>query len=336
MPHSFFHKDVHRDSVHSGMWQETFITDKVVPQFNVQTNFDGTASQLRLDLFGNNGIGILKGFPINRGQARFQCGRDLPAGVYTVRLQENNVLGSYMIEIGARFGITCWQKFLILLIGLFVASGAIYFWQNHRNITGGRTPILANSRRVLLVASLPLSVLFLYLLFHEGGHALASICFGFFDLSRSDFFGLYGSPHSGIKAGIQLSEWQKAIQAIAGPLLPSLAAYILFAFWRSEWGVQIRRTKSLVDLFSSFCLSALLFAHVGLVLAILRLNHDSDYSGFVDNFPAARWQADAFLLLILLVNGFLLWHVIPHLLKLRRIVSEGSLRQTEEKDKTEA
>ena len=91
---------------------------------------------------------------------------------------------------------------------------------------------------------------------------------------------------------------------------------MLFALWRSN---RIRRTNSLVDLFWSFGLFLLLFAHIGLVIPMLGLGIDSDYSGFIDHIPVANWQGNAFLLFILVVNGSLLRYVIPHLLKLRRL-----------------
>ena len=54
--------------------------------------------------------------------------------------------------------------------------------------------------------------------YHEGGHALAQIAFGHFDLARSDFWGIHGHPHSGGGMGPQLKSWQRLLISCAGPM----------------------------------------------------------------------------------------------------------------------
>lgn len=324
VPHPFFHRTVNRGSTpFSGTWQQTFEVAQPQPRFNVRIYSKGSTPQLSIDLESKTGIQLLRNFRIRTKHVRFSCGKDLPAGPYTIRVREENVTGKYTIDISAKAAFSSWQKFLVLLCFLFVVSGVLYTWQKHRSHTGKPAPALATVHILFLSSSLVAFALFFYLLLHEGGHALASIWFGNFDLSRSDFFGLHGAPHSGVKPGIQLEDWQKAVQSITGPILPTLVGYVLFMVWRSRWGTRIRIQKTTVDIFWSFAIFTLLFAHLGMLLPMTGLHMDGDYNGFVSNVPFARWQANALLLLFASINAYMLYRTIPHLVKLRRkFVSE--------------
>lgn len=318
MPNPLFRKVVARNgSPYSGTWEETFEVEDPIPRFRVQTNLQGHAADLRIDLERRDGLQFLHGFPIERGFTCFSCGNGA-RGVYTIRVREDHVTGKYSIEIGGRAGVTRWQKLLVLLVALFAVSGILYFRQRRRIRVGRSAPALAGSRFAFLAIGLGLFVLFFYLLLHEGGHALAAIAFGSFDLSRSDFIGLYGNPHSGVNPEVALADWQKAIQSIAGPLLPILVGYVLIAFWRSRWGTVARGRNVLLDIFWSFTIFTILVSSLGLLIPIIRLSPDGDYSGFVNFIPLARWQADALLLTIVSINVYLLCRIIPHLVKLRR------------------
>lgn len=319
VPDPFFHRTAKRGSTpYSGTWEHTFEVAQPQPRFNVRIYSKRSTPQLSIDLESKTGIQLLRNFQIRTGHSRFSCGKDLPAGLYTIRVQEENVTGEYTIDISAKAAFSSWQKFLVLLGSLFALSGILYAWQKRRSAASRPAPALAPARFVFLSASLGVFALFLYLLLHEGAHALASISFGNFDLSRSDFFGLHGSPHSGIRPEIQLKDWQKAIQSIAGPFLPSLVGYIFFAVWRSKWGTRIRGKMTTVDIFWSFAIFFLLFAHLGLLLSMIGLRPDTDYSGFVNHVPFVLWQANTLLVLIASINAYLLYRTLSHLVKLCR------------------
>jgi len=325
MPEPFYRKVIERDSAYSGTWQETFRLDGPLPRFHVQTYGKGDVSKVTFDFDGEGGVWMLRNFPMQSGYGRFQCGRDVPAGVYTVRAKENGFRGRYVIEVGTRHGTTWWQRLLIIMVSIFVLSGMLYAVQKLMSAYGKKVPVLAIGRYVFIITSASLFVIFLYLLFHEGGHALASICFGNFDFSRSDFFGLGGQPHSGTNPGVDLEPWQKAIQSIAGPLVPSLAAYILFFIWRMRWAKRIRERIFLVDLYWSFGLFVLLFAHTGALMPILGFKADGDYSGFINNIPFERWQGNAFLVLVLVVNVCMLAFVVPRLWGLKKKIKSDAI-----------
>ena len=319
MTNPLFWKDVnHEDIPHSDEWEEKFKLTTPIPKFHVQTYVEQNDADLRMDLVDGQGYDFLRGLPIKKGYTRFSCGGNVPAGVYTVRVHEANVKGKYRIEIGSKSGVTRWQKFLMLISILFVVSGVLYYWQRTKKHKGQAGRGFAVSRFFFLSVSLAVFVLFLYLLLHEGGHALASICFGNFDLSRSDFFGLWGDPHSGIRSDVQLMPCQTAIQSFAGPFLPSLTGYILFLLWRSGWAKELRKCREVVDLFWTFSLFMLLFPHVGTLLPMFGFRADGDYSGFVNNVPFSQWQANAILIVIAVVNGYMLCRIFPHLLVLKR------------------
>ena len=230
-----FRKVVVRDEPHSGVWEEQFEVGRLARRFEVRTRLRGEAENLRLDLERRDGHQVLGFMPIRKGAARFWCGRDV-RGVYTVRVRETGVVGMYGIEIGIDAGMTPWQIFLIVLASLFVLTGVVSAWLGHRFRGEAGSGQAAAWRLAFLASGVALFVLFVYLLLHEGGHALASIAFDNFDIRRSDFFGLRGSPHSGVRGAGGLAGWQKAVQSIAGPLLPIVAGYILYALAKPDGG----------------------------------------------------------------------------------------------------
>jgi len=173
-------------------------------------------------------------------------------------------------------------------------------------------------RTILSRVSVVLLVIFTYLLLHEGGHALASICFGNFDWSRSDFLGLAGSPHSGIRLDVELEPWQKAVQSIAGPLLPVLAGWVLFLAWRSARGKRIRFRSRFGDEVLSITILTLAVSSLGLLVPMAGWARDADYSGFIKNVPVGSWQANTALLLVVLTSMLILVSVVRHLVELGR------------------
>ena len=311
---------VHADTSFSGQWEEQFEVKDPMPKFQVQTYVEQKNADLIMDLTDGQGFDFLRGLPIKKGYTSFSCGRNIQPGTYTVRIHEANVKGKYIIEIGSKGGVTRWQKFLGLISFLLIVSSVLYFrqWTRKNKDQAGRGYVAF--RIFFLSVSLAAFAMFLYLLLHEGGHALASICFGNYDFSRSDFFGLFGSPHSGVRSDIQLMPWQTAIQSFAGPFLPSLAGYILFLLWRTNWAKEFRKGREVIDIFWTFSLFMTLFPHVGTLLPMFGFRADGDYSGFVNNAPFAQWQANSILIVIAIINGYILCRIVPHLLFLKRNV----------------
>jgi hypothetical protein len=112
--------------------------------------------------------------------------------------------------------------------------------------------------------------------------------------------------------GFPLEGWQRAVQSIAGPVLPTLAGLTLFAWWRSRWGERIRSRRAFADFFCSVGVVLLLFGYLGVSIPMAGLAADSDYSGFVNHVPLAPWQAKCALILPALVTAYPLYRVIRH------------------------
>lgn len=318
-----FSKVVSRgDAPYSGTWAEDFEVRTPTRQFVVHTQMRGQAADLRLDLREKNGPGIVRGAPIPSGSGAFSCARvanDTFQGTFTIRVREQQVTGKYSIEISPQeTGITPWQWFLFLFISLFVLTGAFTAWQYRRIRHGLPTPALLACRLAFLTIGMGLFVLFLYLLLHEGGHALAALSFGSFDLHGSDFFGLRGSPHSGVNPNVLLTPWQRAIHSIAGPLLPVFTAYLLFGFGRSKRGELLRGKSPFVDALWSLATLTLLASALGLLLPVTGLGTDGDYSGFVNSAPVPLWQANLFLLACVLFSAWLVYCTLPELMAAKR------------------
>ncbi|HNX34042.1 MAG TPA: hypothetical protein PKM57_05405 [Kiritimatiellia bacterium] len=306
----------------TGAWEADFEIRDALPRLCVQTRFEKKAGRLHLDCVDKNGAPLFSNFLITPGVKSFSCGSNVQ-GTYTLRVREDGVSGWYRIEAASRAGVTRWQKSMAFLLSLLALSAGVEAWQVRRRRRGLAAPAYVSARIARLFLGLGLFILFVYLLLHEGGHALASMAFGSFDLQRSDFFGLSGSPHSGIKPWVKLPAWQGAVQSAAGPLLPILTGYALFAFWRSRRGTALRSRRFIVDVFWSFTLATLLVSPLGLVLPMIGAISDSDYSGFANAGWLTRWQADGLVLACVLINGYLFWRVFPALVTIRRRLQTG-------------
>jgi len=319
MPDPFFRKTVRAGAGGpDGAWEETFTIAEPVPCLHVRVSVKGAPTPLRLDLDGEGDIWLLRDLRMSPGHASFSCGRNLPAGTYTLRVHETGATGEYSIEIGSRAGVTWWQRLLVACVGVLAFTGGLSLVYLLRTRAGRSSRALAAAPYAFLAVVIAVSSIFLYLLFHEGGHALAAICFGDFDWSRSDFFGFGGSPHSGVKPGVKLASWQRAVQSVAGPMLPLIVAYLLFIGWRSAWGKRVRGERWAVDVLWSFVLFIFLFSGFGPLLPVFGVAPDGDYNGFVQNIPFARWQANAFFIAIAIVNVCLLVPIIAHFERRRR------------------
>jgi hypothetical protein len=154
-------------------------------------------------------------------------------------------------------------------------------------------------------------VLFLYLLFHEGGHALGQLLFGRFDLANSDFFGIYGHPHSATKSGPALEPWQQAIITGGGPMLPIFAGWALFLLWNSRMGHGFRTNRPIVNLYFSTIVAALIFPCVVIAGCLLGVISDAETLSFISNTPGPTWLVKTLLWGVLLVSAVIMWRVVP-------------------------
>jgi hypothetical protein len=249
------------------------------------------------------------------GSGSFGLGRAIPPGIYTVTLhQEEHGKGATVVIASEEPDyLTGWQIWSRSYVGLLALTGIVMvLW---RNETGSSIrPVSSAAFNSLLLG---LVLIFTYLLFHEGGHALAQIAFGRFDLGRSDFWGLHGHPQSGSRLGTPIAPWQQLIISCAGPMLPTFAGFALFLLWRSRFGQKVRSMSPMVNMYFSAMVAILVFAEavcepmylLGLIKA------EGDLVGHVMRASGPVWLVRGFLWSIFLVSTFILWQVLPEIRK---------------------
>jgi hypothetical protein len=191
----------------------------------------------------------------------FGGGRDIPAGTYTAILrQESGSQGGYIV-ISDRLdasGYTGWQVLSRAFVTLVFLAG---IWALlARNSPSGRHRAL--SRQIFHTLLLPTAAIFMYLLFHEGGHAIGQLAFGRFDLARSDFWGIHGHPHSGGKSGPSLAPWKQAVITGGGPMFPTFTGWVLFLIWITPFARKLRETHSLLSLYYGTVMALALFPFI--------------------------------------------------------------------------
>lgn len=244
--------------------------------------------------------------------SRFGGGRDIPAGEYTAVLrQETGTHGGYAV-ISDRVvsqGITGWQVLSRALLALVILSGVWALLAQNAKSPKQR----ALSRQIFHTFLLPVVAMFLYLLFHEGGHALGELAFGRFDLARSDFWGIHGSPHSGGKAGPSLAPWQQAVITGGGPMFPTLAGWVLFLLWIIPFARWLREARPLLGLYYGAVLALAIFPSIAVGLHMLGFISDGETGSFIANAPGPTWLVEGCLWIALLVNALILWRVLPYL-----------------------
>jgi hypothetical protein len=156
---------------------------------------------------------------------------------------------------------------------------------------------------------------FVYLLFHEGGHALAQIAFGRFDLARSDFWGIHGHPHSGGKMGASLQPWQQTLISCAGPMLPVFAGFGLFVLWFSPPGRKLRGLRPMANLYFSSIVAILVFSEAVCEPAYLLgfISAEGDLVGYAARNGGPVWLVKVCLWSISLISAVILWRVVPEI-----------------------
>jgi len=285
----------------------SFTTSQPVRHFRVGLRPGARRERLSISINGSKGL-ICR---VNTDATRFSCGLDIPAGTYTATLKQE--VGSHggmvVISDKERLGITGWQILSRSWLGLLMASG---LWA----LFGRRS---GNLRRRIVSVSLfqhlllGFVLMFLYLLFHEGGHSLTELCFGRYDFAASDFWGIRGTPHSGGTSGPALEPWQQALISGGGPVRPTLAGWALFVVWSSGIGRNLRTGRPTLNLYLCASVAILLFPFIAVGGCLLGIISDGDWNGFINNVPGPLWLVKTIAWGILVVNGLILWRVVPEL-----------------------
>jgi hypothetical protein len=259
---------------------------------------------------------------------RFSFSRgEIPPGTYTAVLkQETGSHGGQVIITDRQVGLRGWQilsRTFIVLLAIFGVWAALMHKSRHQR---------QRVKSVFIFHSLLMACtsMFLYLLFHEGGHALTSSLFGVFDWNRSDFFGIHGTPHAGRTSGTSIETWQQAVISFAGPMLPTLIGWVLFLFWRSRAGKRIRSTHTVVNLYLTAIVFMSVFPFIAAIGYILGITNDGDWQGFISNVPGPLWLVKTLVVLVLLVNIFILYRIVPEIWRVFKSLKadmENILRQ---------
>gem|GEM_PF-2355805 len=282
-----------------------FTLDRPLVSFRIYILVRGDAPPYSLDIRGPDAVRASLNM---RGSLNCGLGRNLPPGRYTATLTP--LRGPATIEVfvaDRHLGMTGWQ----LLAGAHLAAGAgVILWLLAARASGSEQQARAAAVlcRLLWV---PAICLFFYLLLHEGGHALAALAFGRFSWAGSDFWGIGGSPHAGLRTVAAIPPWQRAVISISGPLLPLFAGWLGAAWWFSAGGRRRRDCVPFLDLLASSMLFLFLVTSVVLPGYVLGLISDGDWRGFIENVPFPHGFAYAAVMSVFAISAVILVRISP-------------------------
>jgi len=236
---------------------------------------------------------------LRHSHGHFQVGRDLkPGQCYLVLLQEAGGAGGQILISPRHLGMTGWQIYTRVFLATLVLSAVWTVFAGSSKNVRHRLAARVIFHHLLLAALL----VFLYLSLHEGGHALAVSLFSDYDLASSDFFGIRGAPHAGSALGKDAQPWQRALTAFAGPALPTLAGWVLFAVWLSARVRRWREKHPLANLYFSAAVLMCVFPFIVVAAQLLGIGEDGDWGGFIHNVPGPLWAVKAAVWLAWVVN----------------------------------
>lgn len=289
-----------------------FTTSKAHDSFKVGVR-NSVRGPVRLSITGSKGM-IANA---TTDGSRFGLGIAIPPGTYEATLDRQTGSGSALVVIAGEKPTftTGWQIVSRMMLALVAASGLWALVTRRSDNPQHRAVSVWVFERLLLAAM----VSALYLLTHEGGHALAEIAFGRFDWGRSDFFGLYGRPHSGGTLGPALHPWQRAMISGSGPFLPTVVGLFLFVVWITPAGRRVRVRRPRVELwFLAMVAGLLLPSLIVTPLYLLNIVTDGDWQGFISNVPGPLWLIHGLLWLAVVVSAAVLWRLLPTLWRASR------------------
>jgi len=290
----------------------TFTTARAVEAFQVGIQRKASGEALAISISGDHGlVASVSGVKAHS----FGLGRNIQPGTYTVTLHQEmeGKGGRAIIAAEQPLYLTGWQIWSRTYVGLLALSGICAMpWRR-----GVNSRVRALSVTAFHSLLLGLVLILVYLLFHEGGHALAEITFGRFDLARSDFWGIRGHPHSGGTMGPQLKPWQQTVISCAGPMLPTLAGFGLFVLWGLPLGRKIRSLQPMVNLYFSATVAMLVFSEAicGPTYLLGFITAEGDLIGHVSEAGGPVWLVKTLLWGSFLICAVILWRIVPDLLK---------------------
>ncbi len=286
----------------------TFTNSRSIDMFHVALKTRASDDALSVSISGERGL-VSSVSQIKAGS--FGLGKQIQPGNYTVtaRQEAKGKGGTLVIADAAPIYVTGWQIWSRTYGGLLAFSAVCVVVLRKAEHSKTRVLSLIACHSLLLGFVL----IFVYLLFHEGGHALTEIALGHFDLARSDFWGIHGHPHSGGTMGPQLKTWQQAAISCAGPMLPVLAGFALFVLWSLPLGRNLRSLRPMVDLYFSAIIASLVFSEaVCEPLYLLGfISAEGDLIGYVARTGGPVWLVRGFLGGILILSALILWRVVP-------------------------
>ena len=295
--------------------EKNFTISNSLERFFVVINVNGRNEKLSITITGKNDF-LCKATLSQSPRFSFSP-KEIPPGTYTATLsQETGTRGGWAVIADKQLGLSGWQILSRVFLVLFIFSGLstlLFLKSQNKQI---KTASLTIFHSLLLA----LTAMFIYLLLHEGGHAIASGIFGVFDWNRSDFFGIHGRPHSGRIFGSQVEPWQQAIISIAGPLFPTLIGWVLFILWQSKPGKRLRSMRPLVNIYFTAIVGICVFPFVVVLGYLTKMTSDGDWRGFIENVPGPVWLMKVLIFGVFIVNCFILYPIVSELWRLLKIL----------------
>ena len=309
----------------------TFTTSQTIEQFRVRVCPEANRERLTLCFDVGNFTGTF-----TRSQ-EFGVGRMIPPGTYEVTLRQvKGEHGGIVVILdkatasAAPTGTTRWQIISRAYLGLLVICG-IWAFANRKSSNQRRR---ASSALAFQYVFAGFFVMFVYLLCHEGGHALGEISFGRYDFAKSDFWGIRGRPHSGGIAGPALEPWQQNLITGGAVIVPVLVAWVLFVLW---WLWLRGRRNQLVRFYCCVTAGVLNLQYVivggGALFGIINSGH---FDAFVACMPGPQRFAKALPWICLLVCIFMLWRIVPEITRILKAQLPGILKTDQSQESNES
>ncbi len=287
-----------------------FTNSRSIDRFQLALKTKAADQPLSVSISGDQGL-VGSASSVKAGW--FGLGTQIQPGNYTLTIgqQTRGKGGTIVLADAAPVFVTGWQIWSRTYAGLLVVSTICVLLL--RKAQPSRTRALSFTAFHSLLLGFVL--IFVYLLFHEGGHALFEIAFGHFDPARSDFWGIHGHPHSGGSMGPQPKPWQQTLISCAGPMLPTLAGFALFVLWALPLGRKLRSVHPMLNLYFSALVASLVFSDavckplylLGLITA------EGDPIGYAATTGGPVWLVTGFLGGVFILSALILCRVGPEI-----------------------